>query len=64
MCNLSLPNNQFLAHISLLFLFFPQTHRIHLVLSPLLQFASMNLIWILKCTSKVGSLLMRVVKYI
>jgi hypothetical protein len=36
------------------------THSIHLVLSPLLQLASMNSFWILKCTSKVGSPLMRV----
>jgi hypothetical protein len=35
-----------------------KSKSIHLVLSTLLQLASMN--WILKCTRKVGSLLMRV----
>jgi hypothetical protein len=39
---------------SFLYSFFSQTHRIHLVLSPLLQLASVNSFWILKCTSKFG----------
>ena len=35
------------------FFFFSRTHRIHLVLSLLLQLASINSFWILKYTSKV-----------
>ena len=59
-----LPNNHFLAHISLLFLFFlflPNTPHS----SSIITAASMNSFWILKCTSKIWeSTHAFVVKYI